>query len=232
MRNARLLLLVAALPLAVLAYVAAAFTLGSIPTNAGRRAPATGVTIWVESGPIHAGLVVPKVAGGVDWRRFAPSGDLGDPGHGRFDHLAIGWGERGFYLGTPTWRELRAATVLHAIAGSDETLLHVEHVAQPIAGEDERPVVLTVGEYRRLAAFIVASRRPGGRRWPGYGANDVFYQARGRYGLGHTCNGWTGDALRVAGVRIGWWTPLPATVSGWFAVPSRGRRGQGEAVRG
>ncbi|WP_174280198.1 TIGR02117 family protein [Sphingomonas bacterium] len=222
MRNARPLALVAVpvsvLALAVLGYGVAALVGGSIPTNAGWRPPARGVTIWVESGPIHTGLVLPKVAAGVDWRGFAPPGDFGDPRAAGFGYLAIGWGEHGFFLGTPTWRELRPGTVLRAVAGSDETLLHVEHVARPVAGEDERPVTLTPAQYRRLAAFIVSSRRPGGRRWRGYGPADVFYEARGRYGLGHTCNSWTSDALRTAGVRVGWWTPLPVTVSGWFGV--------------
>ena len=223
MRNAATLPQVAvAIALTPLGYLAAALVGGSVPTNAGWRPPSDGVTIWVESGPIHTGLVVPKVAAGVDWRAFAPADDLRDPRFGGFDHLAIGWGERGFYLGTPTWRKVRPGPVLRALTGSDATLLHVEHVPRPVAGEDERPVVLTPAQYRRLAAFILASRRPGGARERGYGAFDVFYAGRGRYDAVHTCNDWTGDALRFAGVRVGWWTPLPVTVSGWFAVGRRG----------
>lgn len=163
----------------VLAWVAAAFVGGSLPSNAGWRPPAAGVTIWVEANAIHTGLVMPKVAAGVDWRGFARAADLADRRYAGYDHVAIGWGEKGFYLGTPTWRELRLRTVLGALVGSDETLLHVEHLAAPRAGEDERPVVLTPAQYRRLAAFIMATARPGGRRYHGYGANDVFYEARG-----------------------------------------------------
>lgn len=204
----------------VLTFVAAAFVGGSLPSNRGWRPPAAGVTIWVEANAIHTGLVMPKVAAGVDWGRFARAADLADPRFAGYDHVAIGWGEKGFYLGTPTWRELRLRTVLGALAGSDETLLHVEHRPAPRAGPgddgDERPVVLTPAQYRRLAAFVIASARPGGRRYRGYGPNDAFYQARGRFDLVRTCNSWTGDALRQAGIRIGRWTPLPVTVTGWF----------------
>lgn len=218
--NARLRALVATSlagpALLALGWLAAAFVGGSLPANAGWRPPVEGVTIWVEANPIHTGLVMPKLAAGVDWRPFAPAEDLADPRYARFDHVAIGWGEKGFYLGTPTWRELRPGTVLGALVGSDATLLHVEHLPRPVAGDDERPVVLTPAQYRRLAAFIMASRRPGGARYRGYGVNDAFYDARGRYYLIRTCNSWTGDALRYAGVRVGRWTPLPATVSGWF----------------
>ena len=219
-RNAPALLAVAlaraaiALTLLVLGYVAVALIGGSLPANAGWQPPAEGVTVWVESTGIHTGLVMPKVAAGVDWRGLTPAADLADPRYGRWGYLAIGWGEKGFYLGTPTWREVRPGLILRALAGSDETLMHVEHVPGP--APDDRAIVLTPAQYRRLAAFVAASFRPGGRRYPGYDANDVFYDARGRYDAARTCNSWTGDALRRAGVRVGRWTPLPITVTGWF----------------
>lgn len=205
---------VAALVLLSLGYVAAALVGGSLPANAGWRPAKDGVTIWVESNGIHTGLVMPKVAAGVDWRGSAPAGDLGDPRYGSFGYVAIGWGEKGFYLGTPTWRAVRPGLIVRAVTGSDVTLMHVEHVPGPAA--DARAVILTPAQYRRLAAFVAASFRPGGRRYAGYGRNDAFYGARGRYDAVRTCNSWTGDALRQAGVRIGRWTPLPATVMGWF----------------
>ena len=207
---------VAGLALLILAYAAAGLIGGSLPANPGWRAPESGVTIWVESNGIHTGFVMPKVAAGIDWRPFAPAADLRDPRYARFDHVAIGWGEHGFYLGTPTWAELRPGTVLAAALGSGRTLLHVEHVPAPRDGPDERRIVLRPEEYRRLATFIITARVGGGRRWPGYGANDVFYQARGRYSALHTCNSWTGEGLRAAGVRVARWTPFPATVMGWF----------------
>ncbi|WP_425230730.1 TIGR02117 family protein [Sphingomonas sp.] len=211
-RTAQALLL---LLLLLLAYAAAGLVGGSIPVNAGWRAPEQGVTIWVESNGIHTGLVMPKVAAGVDWRPFAPAGDLADPRYAAYDHLAIGWGEHGFYLGTPTWADVRPRVVLGAAIGSTETLLHVEHIPAPADGPQERRVVLRPGEYRRLAAYIRASLASR-RHWAGYAGNDVFYEARGRYSAAWTCNNWTGAALRAAGVRVGLWAPFPVTVMGWF----------------
>lgn len=202
--------------LVILAYVAAALVGGSIPVNAGWRPPAGGVTIWVEDNGIHTGLVLPKVAAGVDWRGFAPAGDLVDKRYGGYDHVAIGWGEHAFYLETPSWAEVRPGTVMWAALGSDRTLLHVEHVPAPADSIPVRRIVLRPAEYRRLAAFILATRAPGRRRWRGYGPNDVFYAGVGRYHALRTCNSWTGAALAAAGVRVGWWTPLPVTVMGWF----------------
>lgn len=189
---------------------------GAIPANAGWRPPAQGVRIYVESNGIHVGIVVPKVAGGIDWRGLAPGADLADPRYAGYDHLAIGWGERAFFLDTATWADLRPRTVLAAARGSDATLLHVEHVPAPRLAGNVRSIVLRPTEYRRLAAYIRASLAPSRERHRGYGANDAFYAGTGHYDAIHTCNAWVGDALRQAGIRVGRWTPFPVTVLGWF----------------
>ncbi len=197
-------------------YAAAGLVGGAIPVNAGWQPPAKGVRVFVESNGIHVALIVPKVAAGVDWRASVPAADLADPRYAAFDHLAIGWGERAFFLGTPTWADARPGPILRAAFGSDATLVHVEHVPLPAPSADVRAITLRPEEYRRLAAFVRASIVTKGMRHAGYGAYDVFYQARGRYDAVHDCNAWVGEALRVAGVRIGWWTPFPVTVLGWF----------------
>lgn len=201
----------------LLAYIAAGLIGGAVPVNSDWRAPEQGVEIWVESNGIHTGIVVPKVAAGVDWRPLARPEHLADPRYAAYDHLSFGWGERAFYLETPTWAEVKATTVLGAAFGSAETLVHVDHVPRPRATADVRRLVVTPDQYRRLAAYIAASVRPGANRHRGYGRYDVFYEGTGRYSALRTCNTWTGAALRHAGVRVGWWTPFPLTVMWWFA---------------
>ncbi len=197
-------------------YAVAGLVGGAIPTNRDWHAPPRGIRIFVESNGVHTGIIVPKVAAGVDWRGFARPGDLRDPRYAASDHLAIGWGEKAFFLETPTWADVKLRTVVASATGSDAVLLHFEHLAAPVPGGDVRAVMLSEREYRRLAGYIAATIRPGGRSYPGYAGYDAFYDARGHYGGVATCNAWTGDALRFAGVRVGWWTPFPATVMWWF----------------
>lgn len=200
----------------LLAYVAAGLIGGAVPVNRAWRAPEQGIRIFVESNGVHTGIVVPKLAAGIDWRDLARPEHLADPRYARHRYLSFGWGERAFYLETATWADVKLRTVLAAAAGSGDTLVHLDHIALPEVGDDVRSVVLRPDEYRRLAAFIRASfaERPG--RHPGYGPYDAFYQARGRYSARRTCNAWTGEALAHAGVRVGWWTPFPETVMWWF----------------
>lgn len=202
--------------LVLLAYGAAGMVGGAIPANADWHPAARGVRIYIVSNGVHVALVLPKVAAGIDWRGWAPGADLVDPRYANYDNLAIGWGERAFFLKTATWADVKLRTILHAAHGSDVTLMHVEHVPAPQPGDDVRSVVLRPEEYRRLAAYIRGSVAALRTRYPGYDANDVFYEAQGHYDAFRTCNAWVGDALRQAGVRIGRWTPFPVTVLAWF----------------
>lgn len=202
--------------LALVGYGAAGLIGGALPANAASVRPAQGVRIMVESNGVHTGLILPKVAAGVDWRDLLRPEDIADPRYAAYDHVAIGWGERSFYVETPTWADVRPLTVLGAAVGSDRTVVHVEHIAPPVAGPDARVVILRPEEYRRLAAFVRGSFGPRGWHRTGYARDDVFYAGTGRYDAVRTCNAWTGAALRAAGVRVGWWTPFPVTVLGWF----------------
>jgi uncharacterized protein (TIGR02117 family) len=200
----------------LLGYLLAGMIGGAIPAGAGGPQPAQGVTIWIESNGIHTGIVVPKVAAGVDWRTLARPEHLGDPRYGAHDHLSFGWGERAFYLETPTWAEVKASTVLAAAFGSDQTLVHVDHVPRPRETPDVRRIVLTPDQYRRLAEHIRESVAPGARHQRGYYRYDAFYDGTGTYSALRTCNAWTGTGLAKAGVRVGAWTPFPATVMWWL----------------
>lgn len=197
-------------------YAVAGLIGGAIPTNAGWRAPAGGIRIAVASNGVHTGLIVPMVAAGVDWHDLIRPEDLSDPRYAAYPAVEIGWGERSFYLETPTWADVRPGTVLAAAIGSDRTVMHVDHLPFPAPGPDTRIITLRPAEYRRLARFIRASFGASGWHRTGYFAADAFYDGRGRYSAIRTCNTWTGDALRQAGVRIGAWTPFAVTVMEWF----------------
>jgi uncharacterized protein (TIGR02117 family) len=199
-------------------YFGAALILGAVPANVAWRQPEQGITIFIRSNGIHTWIVMPKVNAEMDWRAYASPQHLRDPRWGRADHVAIGYGNREFYLNTPTWDDLSVKTAALALFGSGPTLLHVEHVDRPRALEWQRPLRLTPNQYRRLAGYISARFRLDARGRPipvlgrGYADWDMFYEAEGGYSLILTCNEWTGRALRSAGVRTGLWTPFEQSI--------------------
>lgn len=178
-------------------YLAAAAILGRIPVNAGWSEPRDGITIFVQTNGVHTGLVLPDGPG--RWRAF-------------------GWGDRAFYLETPTWADVRPWTVVSALAGSGRTVVHVDQLGAFLPDENWRPLRLRREEYARLVRYVTDTLEPGGRAIPGYGPDDSFYPARGRYSVVVTCNVWVSRGLAEAGVRTGAWTPFEGDVMRWVPV--------------
>ena len=208
-----------ALAAVVALYLGAALVGSLAPANPGWRETPGGVTIYVETNGRHTGIVVPVAAAGIDLSlTFRPT-DLADANRAG-NWLAFGWGERNFYLETATWADLRPKTALFALIGSARTLLHVDHLDRPSPGSDQRPVRISVAEYRRLIAGVLASVAPGPDKRPvaieGYGDRDLFYEARGSYSLFHTCNSWTATTLAQAGIKAPLWTPFSGGVMRWY----------------
>ncbi len=133
-------------------YGAAGMAGGAIPSNTRWAPPAAGVRIYVESNGIHTGLVLPVTAEGIDWRDLLRPEDLRDPRYAGYSHVSIGWGERTFYLETPSWADVRLRTVAAAAIGSDRTVMHVDQVPEPRVDAssegDIRAITLRPEEYR------------------------------------------------------------------------------------
>ena len=212
-RGLKALAAILALPLL---YLLAAIIGSAVPANAAWQEPREGVRIFVRTNGVHTWIMVPVAAAGIDWRPLAPAAHIRDSRYAG-GYVAIGYGNRDFYLNTPNWGDLSLRNAFAAAFGGGPSLVHVEHEHNPRPDEYQQPITLSIREYRRLAAHIRSSfDLAGGRSKPllgrGYGPADIFYEARGPYNAYRTCNEWTGEALRAAGVRTGVWTPLSPSI--------------------
>lgn len=188
-----------------------------VPANAGWREASQGVTIFIQTNGVHTWVMVPAVSAEMDWRPLARPEHLKDPRYGRSNYLAIGFGNRDFYLNTPTWGDLSLKTAAAAAVGGGPSLMHVDNFHDPKPLDYQRPILLSDEQYRRLTRFLLASFDYRDGQWMpligrGYGPSDVFYESRRPYNFTRTCNEWTGEALRAAGVRTGVWTPLSQSI--------------------
>ena len=191
-------------------YLAAALFGSLLPVNGGWQEPAQGTTIYIADNGIHADIVMPVSAQGLDWAPLVPRSDFAaaDP-NARW--IAFGSGEERVYLNTPTWWDITPRTVWSALTGG-RRVMHVEYVPSPAYAV--RQIRLRPEEYRRLWAAIRADfaldarGRPQHIQHPGYGCCDTFYQATGKASAIRTCNSWVADRLRLAGVRTSVWPPF------------------------
>ncbi len=219
-----------------MAYCLAALFGSLWPVNAQWEQAGQGEVIYLHDNGIHTSIIVPRssVLGDpgnffADLWDMAPGADgqptrirRGFPGSAvTFPLLAIGWGDRDFFLDTPSWSEVRPTTALTAAFGSGYTLIHVDQLTGFPPG-DLRKLILTKKEYGDLLAFVVLQMEGGFAGQPtallGYGPDDRFYATRGqyRYSALFTCNNWAAEGLKKAGVRVGAWTPISDGMMWWF----------------
>ena len=58
----------------------------------------------------------------------------------------------------------------------------------------------------------------------GYGDFDRFYEGEGWFNVLVGCNLWTARMLRVAGLKTGFWTPLPVFLTASLDLHNDGAR--------
>src|SRR5262245_52697674 len=138
-RTARIWLACGAVVAAGLAIFYAGFLLlGFVPVNRGYGQPPADdcVRIFVRSNEVHTDLVLPVVCDEIDadWRRVFPLADFwGNVREPKF--VAIGWGNREFYVNTPTWAQFKLSSAAGALLWPSETVLHVEYLDSVLPGE-------------------------------------------------------------------------------------------------
>jgi len=199
-----LLRLVGGLACALVIYLLVAIACVFIPVGGNIPQEDENVDVFVSSNGIHVGIAVPVSHPVADWRAW---GVTALP-HTRY--LIFGWGQRDFYLETPSWADFDLATGIGAVLWRSDTLVHVEERDRPPA--DAVRLRLSEGQYRRLAAYLRGGFAPGPvRRVPGasYTPYDSFYEGTGTYSPFMTCNEWANRALAAAGVRAALWSPFP-----------------------
>jgi uncharacterized protein (TIGR02117 family) len=203
------LLLTAILALPAL-YLVAALAGSVLPVNRGWTEPAQGTTVYIADNGIHADIVMPVEAQGLDWSPLLPKSDFAAPDPSA-RWIAFGSGEERVYLNTPSWWDITPRTIWSALTGG-KRVMHVEYVPSPSYAE--RQIRLRPEEYRRLWAAIRADfaldgrGRPKRLSHPGYGPSDAFYRAVGKESAFRTCNSWVARWLRLAGVKASLWPPF------------------------
>lgn len=185
--------------------------LSRISVNDTENSEPKKITMYVMSNGVHTDLVLPTKTDFIDWSTIFPfENTLGKKTD--FKYIAIGWGDKGFYLNTPEWKDLKASTALVAATGIGETALHVTYYNNIQLDDLTKSIQITDTQYQNLIKYIENSIEIGSDSKPQliettaqYGQNDAFYEAHRSYSVFFTCNSWTNDALKTAGIKASKW---------------------------
>lgn len=196
----------------VLLYAFAAVALPYIEIPAKAADDPKVVDIYILSNGMHTDLVVPVKSAYFDWTTEIPTSDT-RAGERNFQMVGIGWGDKGFYLDTPTWAELKVSTAIKAAFWMSSSAMHCTFLNVLPKNEESRKIQLTAAQYTALVSYIRAKfdRDSNGKvifvkTDAVYGNDDSFYDAKGKYSFLNSCNTWTNTGLKVAGQKAALWT--------------------------
>lgn len=202
---------------ALVVYAVAAVGFSAVPVGERGQPTPDAIEAYVLSNGVHTDIVVPVRNAQIDWTsqiRYAdtPAADSS------MQYVGFGWGDKGFYLDTPTWAELKASTAFKAMFWLGESAIHATFHHKPEEGPNCVRIYLSLAQYNELIDFIRKSFDYDSQgnvehiKGHSYGQYDAFYEAKRTYNLFYTCNSWANAALKAAGQRAAFWTPFDAGI--------------------
>lgn len=170
------------------------------------------VEIHILTNGVHTDIVVPVTTSQMDWSEKINYSNAEDA-DSTFGYLAMGWGDKGFYLQTPTWGELKFSVAFNAAFGLSSSAIHATYYQTMEESERCKKMVLSAEQYDRLIVYITDSFKSEDNDSfihidtdVTYGKTDAFYEAHGKYNFFKTCNTWANNALAACGQKCCFWT--------------------------
>ena len=184
-----------------------------IPVDAEKTNDPKVIEAYILTNGVHTDIVVPVRTKFIDWSQKIPYSNTRSKKE-NFKFISFGWGDKGFYLNTPTWADLKFSTAFKAAFWLSDSAMHCTYYNEMKIAEDCKKIMLTEKQYQALINFIderFDKDAKGDYQFiktdQVYGVNDAFYDATGSYNFTYTCNTWANDGLKVAGQKAAFWTP-------------------------
>jgi len=197
----------------VVLYLIAAFILSWL--SVGKEPGASNdVGIYILTNGDHTDVVLPVKNQLKDWSREVKfENTISHDTTSKY--IALGWGDKGFYLNTPTWAQLKLSAAFKAAFALSTSAIHATYYRNMVVSGSCKKLSISNNQYLRLVAFIDSSfkRDENGqvvniKTNANYNNNDAFYDAKRKYNLFYTCNTWANNALKAAGQKACVWTPF------------------------
>ncbi|MDI1317507.1 TIGR02117 family protein [Flavobacterium sp.] len=195
----------------LIVYVLAAFILSKITVNSESDQQAQEVPIYIRTNGVHTDIVVPVKNSIKDWSQQIKFENTQSKDT-MAQYLAFGWGDKGFYLDTPEWSDLKASTAFNAAFGLGNSAMHTTFYKSINENKDCVKVLISQVNYQKLTDYIESSFQLDAAQNPlfitatTYGKNDSFYEAYGKYNLFYTCNSLANGALKASNQKAAFWT--------------------------
>ena len=178
---------------------------------------ACDIKICVSDTGIHSNIIVPIANKTFDWRNYLSIDRIGIDNAKDYNYLSFGWGDREFYMSTPSLVDLKLSTTFTALFLATPSVVYVKGYQSIPAYHGVKCIKINQTDYLQLAQFIKSTFKQNKkaeniRVGNGHTNNAGFYAAIGNYSILNNCNSWTGSALRKANVNTPLWDGISTAI--------------------
>ncbi|MNI21912.1 TIGR02117 family protein [Pedobacter ghigonis] len=192
-------------------YFLLAFCLSRITINA-KPVNKSEVAIYIMTNGVHTDIVMPAISDQINWTKEISYQNTLEA-DSSYQYVAVGWGDKKFYIETPGFEDLKLGTAIRAISGLSTSAMHTTYYQNISEDNDCKKIMISREQYKRLIDYVLNSfeKDKAGHLIPiktpvHYDIGDAFYEAKGSYSIFKTCNTWTNAALKACGQKSCLWT--------------------------
>jgi uncharacterized protein (TIGR02117 family) len=175
------------------------------------------IKICVSNTGIHSNIIVPTENRVFDWHKYLSIDGIGIDNAKNYNYLSFGWGDRDFYMSTPSLVNLKLSTTFKALFLPTPSVMYVKGYQIIPNYLEVKCIKINQNDYWQLTNFIESSFQvdANGRKirlGNGHTDNAGFYAAKGSYSILRNCNSWTAEGLRKADVNTPLWSGLSSAI--------------------
>lgn len=161
-------------------------------------------SIYLISNGVHLNIIIPKnqlSSKLLDGLRYFKDDN----------YFSFGWGDKKFYLNTPTWGDLTFNNAFRALFLKSPTLIHLARYST--INVDWVEIKVSQNQLNKINQYIYKTFyfNPQNKKIllnnKGYSFNDDFYEALGSYSCFRTSNSWVNTGLKKSDIKACLWTP-------------------------
>ncbi|WP_242045435.1 MULTISPECIES: TIGR02117 family protein [unclassified Calothrix] len=173
--------------------------------------------VCISNTGIHSNIILPTKNYAFDWHEYISVEGIGIDNFNDYNYLSFGWGDRAFYMSTPSMADLQLSTTFKALFLPTPSVLYVKGYQLIPDNLEVKCIKVNKNNYLQLIKFIQATFKVDDRGrviriGNGHTTNAGFYDAFGSYSILRNCNNWTTEALRQADVNTPLWGGLSAAI--------------------
>jgi len=197
----------------ILLYLLAAYILSRVSVNNNKISKTTDAEIYILTNGVHTDIVMSIKSNEMDWSKAVKFENTVSKDT-LMKYVAFGWGDKGFYLETPTWSDLKVRVAFKAMFYLGKSAMHTTFYKEMNESKTCVKIKISSDNYKKLNEYIRASFQTDANggvihiKGHNYGDNDAFYEAKRVYGLFYTCNTWVNNGLKACGQKACLWTPF------------------------